>query len=90
MKALNTHPDRERAVRMAASFYLSNPFPNDWSADRLIAAILANEDSPENEREDQDFVTLWEPFDDYLSDKMYGKEELVEYIEDLATAFINF
>ena len=39
---------------------------------------------------DVDGRQLWEPFEHYLADKMFGKEELVELIEDLATAFINF
>ena len=90
-RSLHYHQNRDRAVRAAAGFFLSNPDNlKDWTADRLFAAILADEDSPDNEREDQDSLVLREPFKDYLADKMYGKEELVEYIEDLATAFINF
>lgn len=86
---LETHPDRDRAVYVAASHFMSS-LPNNWSADRLFAAILADEDSLEDARNDQQSIRVWDAFDRFLEDHPFGKEQLVQMIELLALDLINF
>lgn len=86
---LDTHPHRDRAILRAASYFLSS-FPQDWSAYRLIAAIEADEDSPENEQQDQEHLVVWGFVDEYFADRPTGRQDLVDLILQLAADFITF
>ena len=80
------------AFLLAAGHFLSK-WPQDWSAERLTIALLADEDSEANQQEDQKQIEVWEviakmemhPMDD--TSPLTFVEEL---INNLAEDFVGF
>jgi hypothetical protein len=83
-------PLHARAYLKAASHYLSS-WPQDWSAERLSLAIMADEDEPESQAlKDRKEVKVWEA----LENSIHPTEDAGLYVEtmiaDLAEDFILF
>ena len=83
-------PLHARAYLKAASHYLSS-WPQDWSAERLSLAIMADEDEPESQAlKDRQEVKVWEVLENSI-DPMEDAGLYVEtMIADLAEDFILF
>ncbi len=83
-------PLHARAYLKAASHYLSS-WPQDWSAERLSLAIMADEDEPESQAlKDRKEVKVWGALEDSI-DPMEDAGLYVEtVIADLAEDFILF
>ena len=83
-------PLHARAYLKAASHYLSS-WPQDWSAERLSLAIMADEDEPESQAlKDRKEVKVWEVLENSI-DPMEDAGLYVEtMIADLAEDFILF
>jgi hypothetical protein len=86
------NPNQDKAYKLAASFYLSS-IHKDWSGERIKKAILADEDSDDEQAiEDQKFIEVWQP----IKNNLYGchpmarpMEELDDLIQGLADAFME-
>ena len=83
-------PLHARAYLKAASHYLSS-WPQDWSAERLSIAIMADEDEIESQAlKDRKEVKVWEALENSI-DPMEDAGLYVEtMIADLAEDFILF
>jgi hypothetical protein len=86
------NPLHADAYLIAAGHFLSK-WPQDWSAERLALALLADEYSVDNQQEDQKQIEVWEviakmemhPMDD--TSPLTFVEEL---INNLAEDFVGF
>jgi len=86
------NPLHAQAYLIAAGHFLSK-WPQDWSAERLELALLADEYSVDNQQEDQKQIEVWEviakmemhPMDD--TSPFAFVEEL---INNLAEDFVGF
>jgi hypothetical protein len=86
-------PLHARAYLKAASHYLSS-WPQDWSAERLSLAIMADEDEPESQAlKDRKEVKVWEALD-RVWENLETTEDAGLYVEtmiaNLAEDFILF
>jgi len=83
-------PLHARAYLKAASYYLSS-WPQDWDAERLCLAMMADEDEPESQGlKDREQVKVWKA----LEESAHPMEDPWLYVEtmisDLAEGFILF
>ena len=86
------NPLHAQAYLIAAGHFLSK-WPQDWSAERLALALLADEYSVASQQEDQEQIEVWEviakiemhPMDD--ASPFAFVEEL---INNLAEDFVGF
>lgn len=53
------NPIHAKAYLLAAGHFLSK-WPQDWTAERLCLALLADEYSVDNQQEDQKQIEVWE------------------------------
>lgn len=86
------NPLHAKAYLLAAGHFLSK-WPQDWSAERLCLALLADEYSQENQREDQKQIKVWEPIERWEMNPMDDAEPfsyVEEIINNLAEDIINF
>jgi hypothetical protein len=86
------NPLHNDAFLLAAGHFLSN-WPQDWNAERLTIALLADEDSEANEQEDQKQINVWEPIEKiqlHPMDEGSGFEYVYELIDILARDIVEF
>ena len=83
-------PLHARAYLKAASHYLSS-WPQDWSAERLSLAIMADEDEPESQAlKDRQEVKVWEVLENSINPMEDAGLYVETMIADLAEDFILF
>lgn len=86
------NPIHAQAYLLAAGHFLSR-WPQDWSAERLALALLADEESPDNQQEDQKRIEVWGAIANFELHPMDDANPFA-YIEDLinnlAEDIINF
>jgi len=80
------------AFLLAAGHFLSK-WPQDWNAERLTIALLADEDSEDSEQEDQKQIEVWEPMTKinlHPMDEGSAFEYVYELIDILARDIVEF
>ena len=84
------NPLHAQAYLLAAGHFLSK-WPQDWSAERLALALLADEYSVDNQQEDQKQIEVWEVIAKHELHPMDDPFDLVEeIINNLAEDIICF
>jgi len=85
-------PMHNDAYLLAAGHFLSK-WPQDWDAERLALALLADEDSEEARQEDQKMIDVWQPMtkiDLHPMDEGNGLAFVEELINNLAEDIVAF
>lgn len=85
-------PIYQDAFLLAAGHFLSY-WPQDWNADRLTFALLADEDSEVSEQEDQKQIKVWdvlEKIELHPMDEGGAFSFIHELIDNLAKDIVEF
>lgn len=86
------NPLHAQAYLLAAGHFLSK-WPQDWSAERLCLALLADEYSTAEQQEDQKQIEVWEVISSYEMHPMDDGSPFAfveELIDNLAEDIIGF
>ena len=86
------NPIHAEAYLIAAGHFLSN-WPQDWSAERLELALIADEDSDEQQQEDKKQIEVWETIANHTLHPMDDANPFAfveELINNLAGDFVAF
>lgn len=86
------NPIHAEAFLIAAGHFLSN-WPQDWSAERLSLALIADEDSDEQQQEDQKQIEVWDIIANHTLHPMDDGNPFAfvhELIDNLASDFVAF
>lgn len=75
----NRNPLHAEAYLLAASHFLSK-WPQDWTAERLELALIADEYSPDNQQEDQKQIEAWDALAKY---ELHPMEDAGLFVEEL-------
>lgn len=86
------NPLHAQAYLLAAGHFLSK-WPQDWTAERLALALLADEYSVDNQQEDQKQIEVWEAIAKFELNPMDDGSPFAfveEIINNLAEDIIGF
>jgi hypothetical protein len=86
------NPLHAEAYLIAAGHFLSK-WPQDWNAERLALALLADEYSVDNQQEDQKQIKAWEAISKFELNPMDDASPFAfveELINNLAEDFVGF